>query len=70
MRWLDGITDSVDTNMSRLGGTEGQRSLARCSLWDRRVARDLGTQQQNRRNKNFNCSILNCIKGKASPDPM
>ena len=30
MRWLNGITDSVDMNLS---SSRGQRSLARCSPW-------------------------------------
>ena len=33
MRWLDGITDSVDMILSTLGGDEGQESLAGCSPW-------------------------------------
>ena len=33
MRWLDGITDSMNMNLSRLGNSEGQGSLACCSSW-------------------------------------
>ena len=33
MRWLDGISDSLDMNLSKLGDIEGQGSLACCSPW-------------------------------------
>ena len=38
MRWLDGITDSRDMNLSNQGDSEGQRSLACCSPWGRKVS--------------------------------
>jgi len=31
MRWLDGITDSMDMTEQTPGDSEGQRSLACCS---------------------------------------
>ena len=31
MRWLDSINDSVDMSLSKLGDSEGQRSLVCCS---------------------------------------
>ena len=33
MRWLDGIIDSMDMSLGKLRESEGQRSLACCSLW-------------------------------------
>ena len=46
MRWLDGITDSVDMSVSKaLGDGEEQGSLACCSPW---VAESDTTKQLNR----------------------
>ena len=33
MRWLNGFTDSMDMNLSKLGVSKGQGGLARCSPW-------------------------------------
>ena len=45
MRWLDGITDSMDMNLSKLWEIVEDRSLACCSPWGRRVRQDLVTEQ-------------------------
>jgi len=36
MRWLDGITDSMDMSQQTLGDGDGQGSLACCSPWGRK----------------------------------
>ena len=36
MRWLDGIIDLMNINLSKLGDSEGQGSLACRSAWGRK----------------------------------
>ena len=45
MRWLDGIINSMDMSLSKLGDSESQRNLACCSLWDCKVRYTLATEQ-------------------------
>ena len=47
MRWLDGITHSMDMNLSKLREmVQDREGQARCSPWCRRVRYDLVTEQQ------------------------
>ena len=46
MRWLDGITDSVDMNLSKLQEIVKDENLACCSPWGHKVARNLAIEQQ------------------------
>ena len=36
IRWLDGITDSMDMGVGGLGASDGQGSLACCDSWGRK----------------------------------
>ena len=36
MGWLDGITDSMDMNLSELRAGDGQEGLACCDSWGRK----------------------------------
>ena len=43
MRWLEGITDSTDMNLSKLRADNGQGGLACCSTWG---CKELDTTEQ------------------------
>ena len=43
MRWLDGITDSMDMSLGKLGVGDGQGGLLCCGSWG---CRELGTTER------------------------
>ena len=43
MRWLDGITDSMDMSLGELEVGDGQGDLVCCNLWD---GKELDTTEQ------------------------
>ena len=45
---MDGVTDSMDMSLSKLGDSEGQGSLVCCSPWGRK---ELGTTERLNNNK-------------------
>ena len=51
MRWLDGITDSMDMSLSKLGDSEGQGSLGCYSPWGHKESDT--TEHLNNNNANF-----------------
>ena len=46
MRWLDGITDLMDTSCSTQEDSDGQRSLGCCSSWGLKELDLTVTEQQ------------------------
>ena len=49
MRWLDGITDSMDMSEQTVRDSEGQGSLMCYSPWSHRVGHDWATEQPQKR---------------------
>ena len=58
MRWLDGITDSMDMSLSKLGNSEGQGSLECYSPWGHKESDT--TEQLNNNNINLHWMISYC----------
>ena len=59
MRWLEGITDSVDTSLNKLQEIvgEGLGSLACCSPWGGKDSDTTEGQNINKRQQNFDISF-------------
>ena len=49
MRWLDGVTDSLDMSLSKPLETVEERSPLCCHPWGGRLGQDLVTEQQQQR---------------------
>ena len=47
MRWLDGITNSMDMSLSKLGDSEGQGSLVYFSPWSHKELDTTGQLNDN-----------------------
>jgi len=65
MRWLDGITDSMDTNLSKLREMMKMGSLGCCSPWDRK-----GSDTSERLNNNNKAPLPNTIVLRVGLQPM
>ena len=55
MRWLDGITDSMDTSLSKLQKSDGQGGLVYCSPWG--CKQSDSTEWLNNNSNSFNLKI-------------
>ena len=60
MKWSDGITDSMDTSLSKLQETEGQGSLACCSPRD--LKESYTTEGVNKDNKHTHSDMILSIE--------
>ena len=59
IRWLDSITNSIDTNLSKLRDSRGQRSMRFYSPWGRkRLRHNLATEQQLLKAKDILCNNI------------
>ena len=47
MRWLDGISDTMDMNFGKLGDGEGQGGLVCCSPWGHKELDSTGPLNNN-----------------------
>ena len=54
MRWLDGVTDSMDMSLSKLGDSEGQGSLVCCSPWGHKGSDRTYPNEQQQQLEEFN----------------
>ena len=68
MRWLDGLTDSMDMSLSKLQEIEGQGSLVCCSPWGHK---ELDTTEQLNKTSKGSERISNSVQlqSPALPSP-